>query len=80
MPMRSPGPSVPLRAYTAGTLLVALCAVSTLTLLVIAPAISGGHTVVAPGPSAPNENTPGFPPPHREPAPEFRPLPSPGPG
>ncbi|MFF5967158.1 hypothetical protein ACFY64_26200 [Streptomyces collinus] len=78
--MRSPGPSVPLRAYTAGTLLVALCAVSTLTLLVMAPAISGDHTVVAPGSSAPDGTAPGSPPAHREPAPEFRPLPSPGPG
>lgn len=80
MPMLSPGPSVPLRAYTAGSLLVALCAVSTLTLLVTTPAISGDHAVVAPGTSAPNGNTPGSPPPHREPAPELRPLPSPGPG
>ncbi|WP_146046144.1 hypothetical protein [Streptomyces cahuitamycinicus] len=78
--MRSPGPSVPVRAYTAGTLLVALCAISTLPLLVMAPAISGEHAVVAPGPSAPDGNTPGSPPLHRAPAPEFRPLPSPGPG
>ncbi|MFC8147554.1 hypothetical protein ACFUKV_38305 [Streptomyces paradoxus] len=78
--MRSPGPSAPLRAYTAGTLLVALCAVSTLTLLVMASAISGDHAVVAPGPSAPNGNTPGSPPLNRAPVPEFRPLPSPGPG
>lgn len=80
MPMRPPGPSAPRRAQTAGTLLVGLCAVGTLTLLVAAPAMSGEHAIVAPGSSAPPGNTPATPPPHRAPAPEFRPLPSPGPG
>lgn len=80
MPMRPLGPSAPWRAHTAGTLLVGLCAVSTLTLLVAAPAISGEHAIVAPGTSAPHGNTPGPPPPHRPPVPEFRPVPSPGPG
>ncbi|GGW79202.1 hypothetical protein GCM10010383_03380 [Streptomyces lomondensis] len=79
MPMPSPGPNAPRRAHTAGALLVGLCAVSTLTLLVMAPALSGDHSVVAPGPSAPDENTPGTPAVNRMPLPEFRPLPSPGP-
>ncbi|MBB6075759.1 hypothetical protein HNR57_001647 [Streptomyces paradoxus] len=80
MPIRSPGPNAPARAYRAGTLLVGLCAVSTLTLLMTAPAISGEHAVMAPGPSAPNGNTPASPPLNRAPVPEFRPSPSPGPG
>ena len=80
MPMRSPGPSGPRRAHTAGTLLVGLCTVGTLTLLVMAPAISGEHAIVAPGSSKPHGKTPGPPLPHRAPAPEFRPVPSPGPG
>ncbi|CAL9314829.1 hypothetical protein SUDANB51_02929 [Streptomyces sp. enrichment culture] len=80
MPMPPPGPHAPRRAYTAGTLLVGLCAVSTLTLLVVAPGLSGDRAVVAPGPSARHENTPGSPPLSRIPEPEFRPLPSPGPG
>lgn len=81
MPMRPLGPSTLGRAHTAGMLLVGLCAVSSLTLLVMAPAISGEHTIVAPGSSAPHGNTPRPPlPPHRAPGPESRPLPSPGPG
>jgi hypothetical protein len=80
MPLRPPDPSAPRRAHTAGTLLVSLCAASTLTLLVMAPVISGDHSVVAPGPSAPHGNIPGSPPPNRAPMPELRPLPSPGPG
>lgn len=80
MPMRPPGPSRPRRAHTAGTLLVGLCAVGTLTLLVMAPAISGEHAIVAPGSSTPHGNLPGSPLPHRAPVPEFKPLPSPGPG
>lgn len=69
MPMRPPGPSAPRCAHTAGTLLVRLCAVGTLTLLVTSPAISGNHSIVAPGPSAPNQ----------APVPEFHPRPGPGP-
>ncbi len=80
MPMPPPGPTAPRRAYTAGALLVGLCAVSTLTLLVLGPGISGDHAIVAPGPSLSNENTPGSPPLDQTPKPEFRPLPSPGPG
>lgn len=80
MLMSPPGPDAPRRAHTAGALLVGLCAVSTLTLLVMAPALSGDRAVVAPGPSAARENTPGTPPLNRTPKPEFRPLPSPGPG
>ena len=80
MPMRPPGPGGPRRAYTAGTLLVGLCAVGTLTLLVTAPGISGEHAIVAPGSSTPHGNPPGPPPPHRAAVPEFPPLPSPGPG
>lgn len=79
-PMRPLGPSAPGRAHTAGTLLVGLCAVGTLTLLVMAPAISGEHAIVAPGSSAPHGKTPVPPPPYRAPVPEFRPHPSPGPG
>lgn len=80
MPMRPPGPSAPGRAHTAGTLLVGLCAVSTWTLLVVAPAISGEHAIVAPGSSTPHGNTRVPPAPHRAPVPESLPLPSPGPG
>ncbi|GHD17081.1 hypothetical protein GCM10010313_46040 [Streptomyces violarus] len=72
---------MPMRAHTAGVLLVGLCTVNTLTLLVISPAISGGRVTVAPGASAPSDDTLGPPPPsNRTPEPEFRPLPSPGPG
>lgn len=80
MPMRPPGPSGPRRAHTSGTLLVGLCAVGTLTLLLMAPAIPGEHAIVAPGSSTPRGNTPRPALPHPAPAPEFRPLPSPGPG
>lgn len=79
MPMRPPGSSAPGRAYTAGTLLVGLCAVSTLTLLVTAP-MSGHRAIVAPGASAPNGSTPGPPRSNVAPLPEFPPLPGPGPG
>ncbi|MEU3886184.1 hypothetical protein [Streptomyces sp. NPDC029041] len=69
--MRPPGPSTPGRAYAAGTLLVGLCAVGTLTLLVTAP-LSGRHAIVAPGDSAPNGSTHGSPPSHMAP-PRFPP-------
>jgi hypothetical protein len=79
MPMRPPGPGAVGRAYTAGTLLVGLCSVGTLTLLATAP-LSGHHAIVAPGASAPNGSTPGPSPSHVAPPPEFPPLPGPGPG
>jgi hypothetical protein len=80
MPMPPPGPNAPRRLYAAGALLVGLCAVGTLALLVVAPGLPGDHAVVAPGPSAPDEDTPGSPPSGRTPMPESRPRPSPGPG
>lgn len=79
MPMRPPGPSAPGRAHKAGTLLVGLCAVSTLTLLVTAP-MSGHRAIVAPGASASNRSTSGPPPSNVAPLPEFPPLPGPGAG
>lgn len=78
MPMRPPGPSTPGRTCKAGTLLVGLCAVSTLTLLVTAP-MSGHRAIVAPGASAPNGSTPGPPPSNVAPLRRFPPLLDPGP-
>lgn len=80
MPMRPHGENAPRRAHITGTLLVWLCTVGTLTLLAVAPVLSGEHGIVAPGSPGPNRNTPGPPLPHPAPVPRFGPSPSPGPG